>query len=528
MNKNIKVSAKIYILVAIAISITLVQYYYYNLGQERQSLLQTFFIITSRFKNETSELKYKILKASHDGQTDDVIKHFNELFKTIKFSVKYHSNTDIDYTKKENVINKLLEIEKVLQMTYEDYINLPKNDANEFATVIDQIEKSLSLITELIIDMVEYTDRQTTINQRINVVFSLSSVLIVIVILIVIIVPQILQLENLNAELTSSNILRESIQNSSPNAILFIRDQKVYLLNNKVKEVINFLAGKEINEGDHINEYLPDKEIQTEFEKGLKESEQGNLYRGSFSFIYNGEKYYYKILFYPVFDSQANYFGTTIIFTDISHEILAQQKLAESEQYYKTMIDNSHGIIFTLTDQLHIKFASKAVEEFLKTKTEDLKGIHFLSIVKEIDKAEVQKFLENALNKSDEADSDFVQFSLKSGRNELILLGRCGVIHHEDSREILLLCIDITSKIQYEIKLQEQNKKLTEIAWLQSHVIRRPVANALGICELLLNDQHDSNLQQKINFKEFVNLLYQEIKNIDEVIHRINEKTQEL
>jgi PAS domain S-box-containing protein len=44
---------------------------------------------------------------------------------------------------------------------------------------------------------------------------------------------------------------------------------------------------------------------------------------------------------------------------------------------------------------------------------------------------------------------------------------------------------DITESKQYLKAIEEQNKKLKEIAWIQSHVVRAPLARVMGLVELL-------------------------------------------
>lgn len=526
MNKPIRLSAKIYILIAIAISISLAQYYFYNRGQERQSLLQAFFIITSRFKNETAELKYLLLRAAWDGNNEPVIKRFNETIKTIKFSLNFYGNTDIDFSKKQFVIEQFNQIDSIIQSSYEDYISTSNHSDVKLFKIIDQIESALKTISELIIEMVMYTDQQLKINERVNFAFSASSVLIIIIILVVIIVPQVSQLENLNLELSSANVLRESIQSSSPNGILFIQNNQIKLFNKKAEEIMKTLTGRPIKSGDDPVTNLTSEEIKTEFEKGIKETQKGNLFHGYFTFDFDSVKQYIKVLFYPVFDERIKSYGTSVIFSNITSEVLSQQQIAKSEKYFKTIIDNTHGIIFTLSDDYYIKFASHPVEKYLNANPKDLQGVYFLSLVKESDRKRVEVFLNNVLLNSIVLES--VQFCLNTEENNAIFLGKCGIIHQENTKELLLLCIDITSQVQYEERLQIQNEKLRDIAWIQSHVIRRPVANALGICELLLNEDLNNESIENFGLREFLKLLHKEISNIDEVIHQINEKTQEL
>lgn len=75
---------------------------------------------------------------------------------------------------------------------------------------------------------------------------------------------------------------------------------------------------------------------------------------------------------------------------------------------------------------------------------------------------------------------------------------------------------DITTIKLKDAILEKRTHKLMQIAWDQSHLIRSPLANILGMTGLLLN-QTLSEEDKTI----FLGLLDKEAKRLDEVIHRI-------
>jgi two-component system, sensor histidine kinase and response regulator len=68
--------------------------------------------------------------------------------------------------------------------------------------------------------------------------------------------------------------------------------------------------------------------------------------------------------------------------------------------------------------------------------------------------------------------------------------------------------------------LEEQNRKLKEISWLQSHVIRAPLAKIIGLVPLI-NDVTENSAERK----KMLDYLIQSANELDEVIGNINEKT---
>jgi PAS domain S-box-containing protein len=84
--------------------------------------------------------------------------------------------------------------------------------------------------------------------------------------------------------------------------------------------------------------------------------------------------------------------------------------------------------------------------------------------------------------------------------------------------------IDITDLKNREQTILKQNEVLREIAWLQSHVIRKPVANILGLGNLLMSHQNSNNDMQN----ELFELLLKSVEDFDVVIKTIVDKTYEV
>ncbi|MCU0445037.1 MAG: PAS domain S-box protein [Microscillaceae bacterium] len=76
---------------------------------------------------------------------------------------------------------------------------------------------------------------------------------------------------------------------------------------------------------------------------------------------------------------------------------------------------------------------------------------------------------------------------------------------------------DITMRKENELKILKQNETLRQIAWQQSHELRRPVANILGLCELLKNYQNET----KETKRKIIDYMLKVTNELDEIIHKI-------
>jgi hypothetical protein len=84
-----------------------------------------------------------------------------------------------------------------------------------------------------------------------------------------------------------------------------------------------------------------------------------------------------------------------------------------------------------------------------------------------------------------------------------------------DNHELIgvsLRVADITERKGRESQIAHQNEKLTQIAWIQSHVTRQPIATALGLLHIL------DRVSLTNENKKIVAMLDETIQKLDEVI----------
>lgn len=82
---------------------------------------------------------------------------------------------------------------------------------------------------------------------------------------------------------------------------------------------------------------------------------------------------------------------------------------------------------------------------------------------------------------------------------------------------------DVTERLNYIKAIEEKNQKLQEIAWMQSHVIRAPLARLMGFVNLLKN--YPASESEKTEFLEH---LLSSAHQLDDVIRNISDKTNQI
>ena len=74
---------------------------------------------------------------------------------------------------------------------------------------------------------------------------------------------------------------------------------------------------------------------------------------------------------------------------------------------------------------------------------------------------------------------------------------------------------DVTLQKMQLLKIQEQNEQLQQIAWIQSHKVRGPVATILGLMQLFDTETADAGNREIINYLQVAT------NNLDQVIRDI-------
>ena len=80
---------------------------------------------------------------------------------------------------------------------------------------------------------------------------------------------------------------------------------------------------------------------------------------------------------------------------------------------------------------------------------------------------------------------------------------------------------NVTDEVLVQEKLKQQNATLRDIAFIQSHEIRRPLANILGVIEVLNNNKTIAN-------QDILEHLIQSANELDIQIRSIVQKTNKL
>jgi len=209
--------------------------------------------------------------------------------------------------------------------------------------------------------------------------------------------------------------------------------------------------------------------------------------------------------------------------TDVTEKLKAEEQLQKSEANLRTILETT-GTAYTLLDkelnivvfnQMAVKFINSRFRAFPERGNPLVDFVHkessqFRSYADDVLKG---KHISFEVNYPQDDGSVFFfnirMLPIKDNANEIFGL--------------MLEISDITEIKKYTNAIEEQNKKLKEIAWLQSHIVRAPLARMMGLINLLRDNDLDIS-----EHREFLIHLAASADELDSVIRGITNKTHEI
>lgn len=201
--------------------------------------------------------------------------------------------------------------------------------------------------------------------------------------------------------------------------------------------------------------------------------------------------------------------GLAIYFRDITAEKKAQEKIYLDGQNLSAIINNTSDLIWSVDRTYHIVTGNEAfwkrVAELTGKSAPDITNADF-------DPQLLERYIANyQLAFTGQTFNTVKERVGPDGRITYEQLNFNPIYDHEQVIGVNCFLRDITEQQQHLRKIEKQNQCLTEIAWMQSHRVRVPVANILGLVQLLENAEEP----------EVVERLRQAANQLDEVIREM-------
>lgn len=180
----------------------------------------------------------------------------------------------------------------------------------------------------------------------------------------------------------------------------------------------------------------------------------------------------------------------------IQKEAKLVSKLDASEKYYRNTFEANPVpmYVFDMEDGRFLHVNDAAIAKYGYTKEEFLQ----MNIMDIRPQTESSKLLDlNSMIKSRDYSGVLIHVTKENSAFPVEI--ETNVIRFQEREARLVLATDVSERVNYIKEIERQNKDLKEIAWIQSHMVRAPLANIMSLTEFLIKYPGEDT-QETLNF----------------------------
>ncbi|WP_143304476.1 PAS domain-containing protein [Chitinophaga vietnamensis] len=219
--------------------------------------------------------------------------------------------------------------------------------------------------------------------------------------------------------------------------------------------------------------------------------------------------------------------GRFIMAKDVDAQVRAAREATELGERYELLSQATNDAVYDrnlITDTVAWNHGLQSLFQYNGHENTDMLQ-WWKANIHPSDKKRVLHSMEEAIRSGSKHWSEEYRFQCATGQYKYVV-DRAYIMYDNEHKvpvRMIGMMQDIDKRIEQTRQLEEQNQALKEIAWINSHEIRRPVASILSITELFDRTNADLGLNLQL-----LDWLYQSTQQLDEVIHKIEYKAREI
>lgn len=208
--------------------------------------------------------------------------------------------------------------------------------------------------------------------------------------------------------------------------------------------------------------------------------------------------------------------GIVVNFRDITERIKTEQALRDSENRFRSLIENSSDVIVVADKDMNIVFISDSVYRFTGFKPEEIVGLKSMHFSHPEEKERVQEFINNVKNTPGLPQKIVYRTLKKDGTVIWCERVSTNLLHDPAINGIVSNFRDVTEQYKYEQALEESNEtlkktnmELDRFVYSVSHDLRAPLSSILGVIEFAETETNEDSML------ELLAMLKSSVKKLD-------------
>ncbi len=342
--------------------------------------------------------------------------------------------------------------------------------------------------------------------------------------------------ENITERIKAEESLKKTQSNligvlENTDAFIYSLDRQFcYIIFNKLlQDSVVQSYGLEIKLGDKVYDFLEklDPNEARGWEEVYSKALQGEIVKFEKEFRFGEHRSYVSFSIHPIWENEI-ITGLSCYARDITKENLAREIQQNSEaevlKVYEekyTILESIGDAFFSVDKNWTVNYWNKEAERTLCVPKQQIVGKNLWTIFQDsLGSISKQKYHE-AIDTGMVAHFE----DYYTGVNKWFEISA-----YPSASGLSVYFTDITKrkseaeeKAKYIDTIERQNKKLLEIAWIQSHIVRAPLARIMGLVEIM-----KTSSVEKLGDRIFLNHLVEAADEMDLIIRDISNKTYEV
>lgn len=242
----------------------------------------------------------------------------------------------------------------------------------------------------------------------------------------------------------------------------------------------------------------------------------------------NGEHFKIWISNSIVQNENSEFIGIIAVSMDITENVKAREDLLQINERYNLVAKATNDSIWELDvntgKALRLGEGFKVLFGYEKG-IQNSEELDYNNLVHPDDLVMLKESMTQAYNNQNENYWEHNYRFLKANGEYAYIYDRGYIIRDENGIAVKMIGAsqDITDRIRHIKAIEEQNRKLKEISWIQSHVVRAPLSRMMGIVNLLEEEELNSD-----EFKTWVKYFVDSSKELDNIIKDITVKSNSI
>jgi PAS domain S-box-containing protein len=345
--------------------------------------------------------------------------------------------------------------------------------------------------------------------------------------------------ENRNKEFIDQIIgsqanLNAIVEHSSVSIYSLDRSFRYITFNSFLKDSLKMVYGLDIKVGDVIFEFLDKLDAsQAEVYRELyMQALQGQSVHTTREFVVHGQRIFLNFHINPIVEGDT-ITGLACIAIDMTKEKLAEENLARNEGRFRALIENNFDAIILRDKDQKVVYASPSIERMLGYTNEELMALEGGQGAHPDDSPFIAKLYDTVSRNPGVPVPSSARLRHKEGHYVWAEGVTTNMLANKNVQGVVSNFRDVTERKEAESQqaqmtrdIVQRNKDLEQFAYIVSHNLRAPVANILGIANVLKYE----GLQESEK-AEALKGIFSATEKLDDVIldlNRILETKQEI